>query len=65
MTEGWALPREVVDIDDSSPVDLFLGRQHEVQYGIMESQSMAGFQSSLVSIKTYNMEALFRECVLT
>ena len=54
-----------MDIDDSSPVDLFLGRQHEVQYGIMESQSMAGFQSSLVSIKTYNMEALFRECVLT
>ena len=65
MAEGWAMLREVLDIDDPRPVDLFLGCQHEVRYGIVDKGRSDTCPSGPVSIMTYNMEAFFRDCVRT
>ena len=65
MAEGWAYIRGVLDIDDPSPVDLFLGCQHEVQCGINAGRSASSPIPGPASIMTYNMDAFFRECVRT
>ena len=59
------MPREVLDIDDPLPVDLFLGCQHDVRYGIEDKGRSDHSPPGPISIMTYNMEAFFRDCVRT
>ena len=47
------------------PWTCFLGCQHEVQYGIEDKGRSDLGPSGPVSVMTYNMEALFRDCVRT
>ena len=65
MAEGWTLIREVLDIDDPSPLDLVRGCQHEVQYAVNAGRPTSSQIPGPVSIMAYNMVALFRDRVCT
>ena len=56
MKEGWDLIREVLDIEDPAPLDLYLGCYHEY----FERTDPDG---NVVRGRRYNQENFLRSCV--